>query len=527
MSEFFSEEEIIVDLFAGGGGTSTGIEMALGFGPHYACNHDPVALAMHAANHPNTIHLSKDVWKLDPLKEVRPGPIGLLWMSPDCRHFSKAKGGAPATASVRDLAWVGVRWAKARKPRIIMLENVEEFVTWGPLLKDGRPNPKRKGETFRKFVRKLEALGYVVEWGEGRACDDGAPTIRNRLCLIARCDGEPIVWPKPTHAAPDGLDVAAKIAKPWRTAADIIDWSLPCPSIFMTKEEADEYYRLTGIRVNRPLAENTMARIAKGVMRYVINNARPFIVPVTHQGDQRVHSIDEPIRTITTAKRGELALVSPTLISMGYGERPGQSPRVHDLHKPLTTVVAGGNKHALVAAFLAQHNGGMVGHKADRPLSTLTGRGTQQQLVAASLINLKGSDRRMSPVDEPCPTICAGGQHVAAVEAFLVKYFGTAVGQAVDDPLHTETTKPRFGLVMVHGEPHQIVDIGMRMLTPRERFSAQGFPPSYKIDIDYQGKKISAEAQGRLCGNSVSPPWAAARVKANFVPRRPPMDIAA
>jgi DNA (cytosine-5)-methyltransferase 1 len=295
--------ELVIDLFAGGGGASTGIELALGRHVDIAVNHDAQAVNLHQANHPQTRHFVSDVFEVDPIAVTEGRPVGLLWASPDCKHFSKAKGGKPVSKRVRGLAWVVVKWAKLTKPRQIYLENVEEFKTWGPLAVDGRPCPERKGRTFQTWKRQLENLGYVVEHRELRACDYGAPTIRKRLYLIARCDGEPIVWPEPTHE---------KGLKPYRTAAECIDWSLACPSIFE--------------RV-RPLAEATQRRIAHGVKRYVIDAAKPFIVPVTHQGDWRVHSIDDPLRTITTARRGELALASPTLIQTGYGEREGQAPR--------------------------------------------------------------------------------------------------------------------------------------------------------------------------------------------------------
>jgi DNA (cytosine-5)-methyltransferase 1 len=508
------ERELIVDLFAGGGGTSTGIEMALGFPPDYACNHDPIALAMHAANHPQTVHLSKDVWKLDPLKEIPAGPIGLLWMSPDCRHFSKAAGGALRNARVRDLAWVAVRWAKARRPRVIMLENVEEFLTWGPLTKAGQPNKRRMGETFRAWRRRLEALGYVVEFQKSRACAFGAPTIRERLCVIARCDGLPIVWPKPTHGPRESLPVRHGSLKPYRVAADCIDWTIPCPSIFMTPEECEAWFRATGQRVKRPLSGNTLARIAKGLKRFILDNPAPFIVPVAHIGDQRFHAVDEPLRTIKA--KNHQALVMP-LIS--YAQQGGG---VRSADQPIHTITASRkDQNQLVAAFLAQHNLGVVGHTADKPLSTITSRGTQQQIVAAHLLNLKGSGPRGERrVEDPAPAICAQGQHVAAVQAFMIKYYGTNIGFPADQPFHTETTKPRFGLVMIQGAPYQIVDIGMRMLTPRERFNAQGFPADYKIDADPAGGRISAVQQGHKCGNSVSPHWAAAHVRANFEPRR-------
>jgi DNA (cytosine-5)-methyltransferase 1 len=554
--------ELVIDSFAGGGGASTGIALALGRGPDYAINHDAEALAMHAANHPDTIHLSKNIWQVDPLEVVGRRPVGLAWFSPDCKHFSKAKGGKPVKREIRDLAWTVVLWAKRVRPRVIILENVEEFLTWGPLIATDtgkwKPCPERSGATFDRWVAELRRLGYRVEWRELRACDYGAPTIRKRLFLIARRDGQKIVWPKPTHGKPTDPDVIAGRKLPWRTAAEIIDWSLPCHSIFLTREEG----RAAG--VNRPLAEATMARIAKGVQRYVLEAAKPFLVPVTHQGDERVYDADEPLRTITTAQRGEQALVAPFMVPR-YGERNGQEPRTHSIDMPAPTIVptanggslvaahlqrqfgasvgseptapigtvtaGGGGKTALVAAFLAQHNLGVVGRKAEDPLSTITSRGTQQAVVSAGLLHMKGSDRRMSSPEEPARTVTAGGWHQAEVRAFLMKYYGTG-GQDQDcgDPLHTASTRARFGLVLVEGEPYQIVDIGMRMLSVRELFRAQGFPDSYIVDRGVMpgGREIALTktASIRMCGNSVCPPMAEALVRANYASQSKPIEEA-
>lgn len=501
--------ELIVDSFAGGGGASLGIAMALGRGPDIAINHDAEALAMHAANHPGTLHLSKNIWQVDPLDHVGRRRVALAWFSPDCKHFSKAKGAAPVKRSIRDLAWVVVLWARRARPRVIILENVEEFRDWGPLDLAGRPCRERKGETFDRFVGELRRLGYRVEHREIRACDHGAPTIRKRLFLIARCDGLPIMWPAPTHGAPHDPGVVSGKLKPWRTAAEIIDWSLPCHSIFLSREEG------RALGVNRPLADKTMARIAKGERRYVIEAAEPFIVPVTHAGDTRVHGIGEPLRTVTTAHRGEHALVSPFLVPR-YGEREGQEPRTRAVGAPCPTVVPTGNGGSLVAAFLAQHNGGMVGHDAREPVSTIVQKGCTQAVVSAGLVNLKGSDRRMAAPDAPAPTICAGGWHLGEVRAFLIKYYGTG-GQWQDcrDPVHTVPTRDRLGVVMVAGEPYEIVDIGMRMLSARELFRAQGFPDSYAIDLEHEGRPLTKTAQIRMCGNSVCPDLAAALVRAN------------
>lgn len=513
--------ELIVDLFAGGGGASTGIEMALGRHVDIAVNHDPRAISLHQANHPQTKHFVSDVFEVDPLVVTEGRPVGLLWASPDCKHFSKAKGGKPVSKKIRGLAWVVVKWAKLVKPRVIFLENVEEFATWGPLAEDGRPCPARKGLTFRRWKAQLENLGYVVEHRELRACDYGAPTIRKRLFLVARRDGEPIVWPEPTHGP--GL-------KPYLTAADCIDWSIPCPSIFERE---------------RPLAEATMRRIAHGIRRYVLNAAQPFIVPVTHSQNGNVQPVGEPLRTITTARRGEFALAAPTLVQTGYGERAGQAPRVPGLGKPLGTAVDG-QKHALVAAFLAQHNtivgkgctqglvaahitkfrAGSAGSAANSPLHTVTSNSYVKRpggapplgLVTSHLAKLRGTSNSAASND-PLATISAGGWHHAEVRAFLIRYFGTDQDPRITEPLATITTKHRDAIVTVKGEDYLIADIGMRMLQPRELYRAQGFPESYVIDRGADGSVLPKDAQVRMCGNSVCPPVAAALVAANYAER--------
>jgi DNA (cytosine-5)-methyltransferase 1 len=483
---------LIIDNFAGGGGASTGIELALGRSPDLAVNHDPEAVAMHEANHPSTRHLCGDVWDVDPVRVCSGRPVALAWFSPDCKHHSKAKGGKPRDAKIRGLAWVVVRWARAVRPAVIMLENVEEFADWGPLRDDGTPHPDRKGWTFRRWVGSLEAAGYVVESRELRACDYGAPTTRKRLFVIARRDGLPIVWPSPTHGPG---------RRPYRTAADCIDWSLPCPSIFERE---------------RPLADKTLARIARGIRRFVIESARPFIVPTAHAGDHRVHSIDEPLRTVCGGRRGDHALVAPTLIQTGYGERPGQSPRSLDLNAPLGTVVGCGAKHALVAAFLAKHYGGHegAGSSLDRPVDTVTAQ--DHHSVVAAFMKRDFGQSVGQCADAPAATVTAGGGgHLAEVRAFLIKYYGQGTGQALRDPLDTVPTHDRFGLVTVAGEQYRIADIGMRMLSPRELFRAQGFDDSYIIDPVYEGKPLTKTAQIRMAGNSVCPPVAAALVAAN------------
>lgn len=566
--------EIVVDNFAGGGGASTGIEMALGRSPEIAINHDPDAISMHTVNHPTTEHYCESVWDVDPVKAAAGLPVGLAWFSPDCKHFSKAKGGSPVNKDIRGLAWVTVRWAMKVRPRVMMLENVEEFQTWGPLIRDLngglRPCPERRGNTFRAFVailttglsprdpgfleacrflgveydiqaklKMFKGLGYKVEWKELRACDYGTPTIRKRLFMVMRCDGQSICWPKPTHAAPDSAEVKAGKLKPWLTAADIIDWSIPCPSIFERK---------------RPLAENTLRRIAKGLERFVINAAEPFIVKCNHTSTRTVYDcfrgqgINEPLQTITQSpgfavvqptlapfitefanasnqrnmpadeplrticaqvKGGHFALVAP-VIARQFGNSVGQS-----VEDPLGTVMAKADKSQLVTAFLAKHYTGVVGAELTQPLPTVT-TVDHNALVTSHLVKLRGTCQHGQPVTEPMPTVTAGGLHIGEVRAFLLKYYGTDSTIPCSEPLHTVTTRDRFGLVTVHGEDYQIVDIGMRMLEPHELFAAQGFPGDYVIDHDATGKKFTKTAQVARCGNAVCPPLAAALVRANL-----------
>lgn len=518
------DNELIVDNFAGGGGASCGIELALGRPVNIAINHDPEALQMHEANHPLTTHYCENVWDIDPRKVCKGRPVMLAWFSPDCKHFSKAKGGKPVEKRIRGLAWIVLRWADLVRPKVICLENVEEFTTWGPLTAEGLPCKKRKGDTFRSFVNALKHQGYAVEWRELRACDYGAPTIRKRFFLIARCDGQPIEWPEKTHGPP-----GSKL-KPYRTAAECIDWSIPCPSIFTP---------------GRDLAENTMRRIAKGIKKYLFDAKEPFIVGAGGaEFAAKPRSVHQPLNTITVHNRS--ALVVPTLIQMGYGERPGQEPRVPGLEKPLGTVVAGGGKHAVMAAhlqqmygesvgreldepaptstakeksallsaFLVKHFTGVVGADLRTPFPTVTAIPNQNQIIAAHISKLRGTSTA-SGADEPLHTASAGGTHHAAVTAFLIKYFGTDQDPQLTEPMHTVTTKDRFGIVTIHGEDYQIVDIGMRMLTPRELYRAQGFPESYIIDRTSTGKKLTKTAQVRMCGNSVCPPLAEAIIRAN------------
>lgn len=534
-------DELIVDNFAGGGGASLGIGLALGRSPDIAINHDAKAIAMHAANHPETRHYCEDVWDVDPVEACEGRPVGLAWFSPDCKHFSKAKGGKPVSKKIRGLAWVVIRWAKAVQPRVIILENVEEFKTWGPVMADGLPCPLRKGQTFRRWKSQLENLGYKVDYRELRASDYGTPTIRKRLFLVARCDGLAIRWPEATHGDPKKIsrDLFTVHLKPWRTAAECIDWSLPCPSIFERE---------------RPLAENTLRRIAAGIRRFVIEANEPFIVSLSHHGGDRVEPLDEPFRTVTVANRGEKALVVPC-ISTYYGNKRPDEVRGVPMDSPLPTqttenrhallsavlVGTGGpaysakprppvqpmntmtteSRAALVTAFLAQHNsergdGVKAGRRATEPVSTITASGSHQQVVTSHLLKLYGTCKDGQPVTEPVSTIRAEGTHLAEVRAFLIKYFGTDQDPRLEEPLHTITSKHRFGLVTVRGEDYVIADIGLRMLTPPELYRAQGFPDNYQIAPEIGGKRLTKTAQVRMCGNSVCPPIAAAVARAQF-----------
>lgn len=494
--------ELVIDLFAGGGGASTGIELAIGRAVDIAINHDPEAVSLHQANHPQTMHYVSDVFEVDPLAVTSGRPVGLMWASPDCKHFSKAKGGKPVSKKIRSLAWVVIKWAKLVQPRVICLENVEEFQHWGPLNADtNMPCPLRKGRTFRAWKAQLQGLGYQVEYRELRACDYGAPTIRKRLFLVARRDGVAIDWPDATHGAPDSLPVKARKVLPWRTAAECIDWSIEAPSIFER---------------TRPLADATCRRIAKGLVRYVIEAKEPFIVPLTHQGGDRVESISEPMRTVTSANRGEKALVVPTIISMGHGERAGQEPRVPGIEKPHSTITAQGQHSALVTAFLAKHYTGVIGSAMPDPMGTVTSV-DHHSLVSATMVTIdnQSSTGGSSAATEPLKTTTVENRH-ALVQAFLIKYYGSDQDPRLRDPLHTITTRDRFGLVTVHGQPYAIVDIGLRMLAPRELYRAQGFPDSYRIDHGADGRPLTKTAQVRMCGNSVCPPLARAIVAANY-----------
>ncbi|HKK04218.1 MAG TPA: DNA cytosine methyltransferase [Gammaproteobacteria bacterium] len=490
------DHELIVDNFAGGGGASMGIEQAAGRPVDIAINHDPEALAQHAANHPQTEHYCEDVFDVDPRAVCRGRTVGLMWLSPDCKHHSKAKGGKPVDKKIRGLAWVAVRWADTVRPRVIILENVEEFEDWGPLTDDNRPCPKRKGLTFRRFVKALQDCGYRVDWKLLRACDYGAPTIRRRLFLVARRDGQPIVWPEPTHGP--GL-------LPYNTAADCIDWSIPTRSIFGRE---------------RPLAENTLRRIARGVQRFVLEAPEPFIVGVGgRMGQSRPRGISEPLQTVTS--KADSCIAVPYFIPR-HGEHATQAPRCRAVTEPMPTVTGTANGASLVAAFLAKHYGGneTPGWPIEKPLSTVTAQ-DHHAVVAAHLLNMKGTDQRMRPLDAPAPTVCSGGNHAGLVAALMAPYYGSGSGTTGRDlraPAPTVTSKHRLQLITVKidGQSYVLTDIGMRMLQPRELYRAQGFPDSYIIDPKVNGKPLSKAAQVRMCGNSVPPPFARALVSANY-----------
>ncbi len=739
-------KKILVDYFAGGGGASTGLEMGLNQPVSIAKNHSANALSMHEANHPHARHLTSDVYEGHPLEETRKQHVGWFHLSPDCTDHSQAKGGQPRSKEIRSLAWVGVRWAGQVRPDVISLENVKQILNWGPLvakrdkktgrvvtlemIKDPRtgklsnriaepgervpvqnqflvPDVKRKGRTWRRFVAVLRGMGYIVDWKIISAADFGAPTTRIRLYMLARCDGRQIVWPEPTHVSVKGKPIP-KGMLPQRTTAECIDWDTPSKSIFGRK---------------KPLVEATMRRLARGIKRFVIDAAEPFIVPVTHTGGDRVHPSSEPLRTITTAQRGEFMVASPILAGVGgragqtepragddlfytitgkadtavvvpylvprYGEREGQDPRTlpadephptivpdgnggqlatamlvaaghgegkpggvqrwgtgaHDVEAPIgaihgqggsfalssatlvkfrfdsdgqpidqpcpaitsggaskrpagaahalgvmtahmtafgqnakgfkitgpmQTVMPGATRYGLVTAFMAQFNNHRGtepshGHDVRKPTSTITST-PQQGVVTANLVHLRNNcDAR--DVEDPLHTISAGGTHHALATAFLSRHFGQSVGQGADEPapaimstgagktalvecklseedeagalrvaafllkyyseggqwgeldqpIDTITTKDRLALVTVYirGTPYVIVDIHLRMLTPRELFRCQGFPDSYEIETGHDGRKFTKSQQVHMCGNSVSPPPMAAIARAN------------
>lgn len=559
-------EELIVDNFAGGGGASTGIELATGRPVDIAINHDPDAIAMHKANHPYTTHYCESVWDVDPKKVCRGRNVGLAWFSPDCKHFSKAKGGKPVDKSIRGLAWIVLKWAGTVRPRVIILENVEEFQTWGPVRK-GKPVKSRAGETFRKWKEQLESLGYCIEHRELVAADYGAPTIRKRFFLIARCDGKPIVFPEKTHAPAGSEEVKEGRKKPWRSAAEVIDWSLPCPSIFDTSAEIKEKY---GIRAVRPLAENTIKRIIRGLDKFVLNTSAPFLVMVNHTGEFRGQEITDPVQTVTakngyglvspvlepysiwTVSKAEQCLLLPSLVQ--YHTEQSEKARGQKVTEPLMTLDAS-NRYGVSAAYLTKYYGNERGGiSAADPLHTVTAKDRE----AVTAVHMEkfysgGYTGCGSSAKEPLGTITAV-DHNGISATFLSKFYKTGIGQETSDPLHTVTTSPgHFGLTIVKLERENtdlghwneirellnqytdykircdeillisikeqkyfISDIGLRMLTPKELYAANGFPADYIIDKDCDGKIYGKTKQVARCGNAVPPPFAEAIVRANL-----------
>lgn len=546
-------EEMIVDSFAGGGGASTGIELATGRVVDVAINHDPDAILMHMTNHPHTTHYQASVWDVDPAEVCKGRPVGLLWASPDCKHFSKAKGGKPVEKRIRGLAWIVLRWAGTVRPRVIMLENVEEFQTWGPLNRRHHPIKSKAGTTFHKFLDQLQGLGYAVEWRELVAADYGTPTTRKRFFLIARCDGRPIVWPEPTHAPADSAAVKAGLKKPWRSAAEIIDWSLPCPSIFDTREQIAERF---GLKAQRPLRPNTMKRVACGVDKFVIKNGDPFLVIVNHSGEFRGGSLGEPLQTVT-ARHGygvALPVMAPltmhnnenatgtaitepvnTITSSGAGGHQMLiAPAMVQYHTEKTEYVRGqlvtdpimtidaANRYGLAAATMSKYYGtALHGQDVADPLHTITAK-DREAVTLAHMVKLKGTNLG-GPATEPVQTVTAGGGHhgVVAVRiekaerganlqnwpkirAMLNKYCGYSLA---DDEVI---------LFFIAGAWWFMADIGLRMLSPRELYRANGFPDDYIIDWDYIGNEYKKNKQVARCGNAVPPQFATALVRANL-----------
>ena len=579
-------EEKIVDSFAGGGGASTGIELATGRVVDIAINHDPDAILMHKTNHPHTTHYQASVWDVDPLEVTHGSPVGLLWASPDCKHFSKAKGGKPVEKKIRGLAWIVLRWAGTVRPRVIILENVEEFQTWGPVRK-GKPVKKLSGQTFHKWLGQLEALGYTVEWRELVAADYGAPTTRKRFFLIARCDGRPIVWPEPTHAPADSPEVKAGLKKPWRSAAEIIDWSLPAPSIFASKEEIKEQY---GVAAVRPLAKNTMRRVARGVDKFVIKSADPFLVIVNHAGEFRGQELGEPLQTITakhgygvaspvmapltmhnnenaagtaitepvntitsSGAGGHQMLITPTRAAIGqtgggdrcrsveepthtqvskaeecvvcpamiqYHTEQSEMVRGQAVTGPIMTIDAS-NRYGLAAATLTKYYSGDHNQSAGAPLHTVTTR-DREAITMASMDKLKGTNLG-GPATEPVQTITAGGGHHGVITTEVVKATPGAdlrnwpkIRAALNEYCGYTLADNEVILFLIGGAWYFMADIGLRMLTPRELYRANGFPDDYKIDKDYTGKEYGKTKQVARCGNAVPPPFATALVRANL-----------
>lgn len=573
-------EPIIVDNFAGGGGASTGIELATGHIVNIAINHDAAAILMHKTNHPHTEHLQASVWDVDPVEVCRGRPVGLAWFSPDCKHFSKAKGAALVDRNIRGLAWIELRWAAKVRPALMITENVEEFLTWGPVRK-GKPVKSKAGQTFQKWKSQLEALGYAVDWRILTAADYGAPTTRKRLVIVARCDGNPIVWPERTHAPRGSEDVKSGRLKPWRSAAEIIDWSLPCPSIFATKAEIEAQY---GLKAVRPLANNTLRRVIRGVDKFTIRSGKPFIVECNHSGGGHIGDVDAPVGTITrkcttgviepliapvTFSNTNVSVGAPagapihTVTSAGnqilsaaqliqYHTEQTESVRAAGLTGPINTVDAS-NRYGLVTAGLVEYYGNGQPLDVTEPMHTATSH-DREALTAASLTKFYGGVIG-AECSEPMPTVTAV-DHNALQMAHVAEFKGQDIGQAVQSPLrtitasagefaavHTKVIRYAAGVDLQHwpeirallnqhcgytladdevlllsigGHWYYIADIGLRMLSPRELYNAMGFPNDYRIDTDYLGNPYPKTEQVARCGNAVCPPMAAAVVRANW-----------
>lgn len=544
-------DEIIVDNFAGGGGASTGIELAAGRPVAIAINHDPSAILLHKTNHPFTEHLQASVWDVDPVEVCRGRPVGLAWFSPDCKHFSKAKGKALLDRNIRGLAWIVLRWAAKVRPRVIMLENVEEFQTWGPVRK-GKPVKKKAGQTFQQWKRQLTDLGYVIEHRELVAADYGAPTTRKRFCLVARCDGRPIEWPERTHAPRDSEEVKAGKLKPWRSAAEIIDWSVPGYSIFASKQEIWDTY---GVKAVRPLAPNTMRRIIRGVDKFTIRSGQPFIVPMgygEHKGQKpRVHDLEEPLPTVvqkdkfgvcewlliphtfsntggsvgsdagspigTIRTAGGQILTSANLIQ--YHTEQSERVRGQGMGDPMMTVDSS-NRYGLTCANLVEYYGNGNPLDVSEPLHTVTAH-DREALCAAHVVEFKGQDIGQD-MHRPLRTITASWGEFARCFAVLVKADGRNLGywpkirELLNAHCGYHLAEDDLILLLIGGVYYFIADITLRMLMPRELYNAMGFPPDYIIDRDWTGREYKKSDQVARCGNAVCPPLAEALVRANM-----------
>lgn len=561
---------LIVDNFAGGGGASCGIELATGRPVNIAINHDPDAIAMHKANHPYTEHYQESVWDINPKEICKGQQVGLAWFSPDCKHFSKAKGGKPVDKNIRGLAWIVLKWAGTVRPRVIILENVEEFQTWGPVRK-GKPVKSKQGETFERWKSQLKALGYTIEHRELKACDYGAPTIRKRFFLIARCDGKPIVFPEPTHGPANSEDVKNGKLKPYRTAADCIDFTLPCQSIFNRK---------------KPLAVNTQRRIARGLDKFVIKESKPFIVHIGN-GERkgqlpRVQDIDKPVTTIVSSckqyfcmpyltkfqqlSQGQniklpfdtvmpgatrFGLIAPALIQY-HSETAKAEVRGQSLDNPIMTVDSS-PRYGMFVPFLSKYYGGVIGDKISNPVPTVTSIDhnalsmpflTQyysgadhantvcnplqtitvqpRHYLCNAYLTILRNNMYCRSVNEPLNTITTSGAHFAYTKVYVKKYKHgcnlynwSKVRELLNTYTDWDLADDEILIFNINGVEQFIYDIGLRMLQPKELYKAQGFPDDYIIETDCNGKAYPKSKQVARCGNAVPPPFAKTLVMAN------------